>query len=504
MVGSYAGSDVLRSLSRAASTARRAADDAEAAAARARDHVDALSRERMQTLRELAKTQLPELNAITAGAAMPEIAAEMQQIEQQREARASQLADALAKHEGAMSEAKDRASARTADLDRVVARRDELLQQAADRLAKDPKYPALEAEATTAEVCLQRDIARRDELLAEAKAKLPPYEKSRLFQYLWRSKFGTPEYAARGFVARWDRRLASYIRYQEFVGSYKFLRATPELVRLEVERRSVEVKQLKELVEGMERAAQADVGVPAVQAEVERLLAERDAEVQRIEQIRQQISQVHAAVRDEVGSRGVFHGRALERLTAFLSEAEQALLVRRARETPDPKDDQLVAALRACTDELARVGRDSPQLQQAAAQRDSIADGLESVLVRFRQADFDGGRSEFHGLQLEDMVSAASTGGLRVEELWSLLQSRQRFRPPPPVYHQRRSHDVLNGVGLAVQIGGAVVDAMMRSGGSIRIGHGGGSRGSDVFSRGGGFGRSGGGGGGGFTTTDRF
>jgi hypothetical protein len=523
MVGSYAGSDVLRVLSRAATTARRGADDAEAAASRARDHVDALSRERMQTLRDLARTQLPELSAATAGASMPEIAAEIQQLEQQRDARAQQLAQKLAEHEQAMAAAKQLASQRTADLDRVVARRDELLQQAAAQLAQKPEYVHLSEETTQAEVRLARDIERRDELQKEAKEKLPPYERSRLFQYLWRRKFGTPEYGSRGFVARCDRRLANYIRYSESVASYKFLQATPEIVRLEVERRQAEVTGLRERVDGMERATQAEVGVPAVQAEVDRLLGERDVAVQRIDQVRQLIAQVHAAVRDEVSGQGVFHARAIERLTAFLSETETTLLARRAQETPDPKDDQLVAALKACTAELQRVGRDSPPLAEEAVRRDTIADALESVLVRFRQAEYDGGRSEFHGLDLDRLVDAVGQGSMSAESLWQQLRASQRFRQPPVVYHQQRTNDVLTGVGLgrvtrggvglAVQVGGAILEAALRSG--VRIGGSSHRSSGSIFGRGGGFGGAGGGGsrggsssrggdGGGFTSGRSF
>ena len=76
---------------------------------------------------------------------------------------------------------------------------------------------------------------------------------------------------------------------------------------------------------------------------------------------------------------------------------------------------------------------------------------------------------------------------LPAEDLWRTLRASQRFQPPPFRHHQQRSHDVLQGIGVAMQIAGAVAQI---AGGISR-------------SRGGGFGSSsigrsiGGGGGGG-------
>ena len=490
----YAGSDVLHHLMRAATAARRDADGAASTAMRVRDQVQALTRERTETLRQLAAMQLPELNQATAAAAMPELSAELMDFERRRQARASQLAEQLAAHEAEMARANQLASQSTEQLDAATARRDELLREAAAVLAKDAAYGALSAEATQAEVLLARDTARRDEIASEAKAKLPPYEVSRLFQYLWQRKFATAEYASRGLTARLDRRLAGYIGYAQAVDSYRFLTTTPKLVAIEVERRTGEVTALRQRVEGREQAAEAELGVPAVQAEVDRLLAAREQQLQAVDRVRQQIAQVHVAMREEIGSQGAFHAQALQRLLTFLSQAQASSLERQAQRTADPKDDQLVAALRACTDELARVGAEARPLEQEAARRDAIADGLEELLVRFRRAEFDGGRSEFHDLDVDRLLQEARTGALPAEDLWQALRARQRFQRPAVVHHSQRTGNVLEGIGLAVRVGTVLADLALSNRGSSRRGGGGG------FGSGGGFG----GGGGGFSSGRGF
>ena len=516
MVRDFTGAEVLQQLAQAASLARVEAEHAERAARAVRDRVETLTSERLQTLRELAATQLPELSEATAGAAMPEVATDLQQFERQRQARAQQLAAQLAEHERTMATTQQQLTAMTTQLDQVVLRRDEL-QKAAAALARDAVYPSLASEATQAEVCLARDTERAAELAAEAKQKLPPYEQSKLFSYLWRREFGTPAYARRGFSARLDRWVADYIGYRAAMPSYRFLKTTPELVKLEVERRTAEVQALRQRLDGMEQAAEAEVGVPAVQTELDRLLAERDRLVAAIEALRPQLAAVHATMRDEVGSRGVFHAQALQRLQGFLARAESATLERSARNTPDPRDDQLVAALRACTEALQRCAAEAPPLEQEAVRKDAIADGLEDLVVRFRRADFDAGRSEFHGLDLDGVLVDARRGGLPAGDLWTLLRARQSFRAPPPVHHVQRSSNVLHGIGLAIQVAGVLADVVgsgsrrhssssspsSRGGRSSTGGAFGG--GSGGFSTGRTFGGGGGSsGGGGFTTGRSF
>jgi chromosome segregation ATPase len=437
---------------------------------------------------------------------MPELAAEVARFEQRRQQRAAELANRLAELERSMAEQSARLAAHTDQLDRAVARRDALLADVAARLAQQPGYAPLSEQATRAEVALGRDVARADELRAEAKAKLPPYEHSRLFQYLWRRAFGTADYGGRGFAARMDRRLARYIGYDRAAASYRFLTTTPRVVQLEVERRTAEVGELRQRLEAMEDAVEAELGVPDAQRAVDDGVAERERLVAAIAELQRELAATHAAVRDEAGSRGRFHAEAVHRLAALLASVEAAALERHARATPDPADDRLVAELRACTAEWTRADGEVEPLERRALERDRTADQLEELLVRFRRADFDAGRSEFADLDVGDLVDDVHGGRKTAADAWRELESHQRFREPPAVHHRQRSNDVLNGIGLAMQVAGVLANVALRSG-----------RRSGGFSMGGGFGSSRGGGpfggfstgrsiggGGGFSTGRRF
>jgi hypothetical protein len=511
------GSEVFDRLRRAANDARRAADAAAAAAASVQERTAALQRERMAALQQLAAVQLPQLDAAAAGRAIPELAREIAEFEQRRQQRAGELQRQLQQTERTIAARSEALAELTARLDAAVARRDDVLGDVAQRLAADAAYAPLAEQATQAEVRLARDLARRDELVAEAKAKLPPYEASRLFQYLWRRGFGTPEYTARGFTARMDRALAAFLGYASAVGSYRFLRTTPQVVKLEVERRTAEVTALRARIEAMEDEVENALGVPALAAAVDELVAERETGIVALEHLRKEVAALHRALLDEAGERGSFHRAALQRLVAVLERAEADTLARQAAATPDPTDDRLVATLRTCTEDLAAAAAQAAPLEHEAQRGDAVADGLEELVVRFRREEFDAGRSEFHAVDVDGLLRDARIGTRSANDVWNALRAAQRFRQPPVVHHEQRSGDVLRGVGLALEVAGMFARAAMRSGGSRRRSGGGfgggfGGGGGGVFSSGGSFGGGGGfssgrgfgGGGGGFTSGKGF
>lgn len=507
MVSELPGAHVYGRLRVGAASARRAADDAAAVAANARAHLDATAGERLAALQQLARLQLPELSSSTAASAWPEAAAELQALEAQRTARAAELHRELDAATAARQAAEDTLAAATRDLDALVARRDALQAEIARALAATAGYPEQQKATQQAEVALARDLSRSEELAAEAKQKLPPYEQSRLFQYLWRRRFGTPDYTATGFARRMDTRLAGFVGYARAAASYRFLQVTPKLVADQVAKRTAEVAAMHQALAAQEDEVAGRHGLPKVLAEGEALGARRGKALEALEQAQRRLAAAQTNLRDEAGSHGRFHTAAVQRLSDVLARAETAALERRASATPDPTDDRLVAQIRAANAELARLSADLPRLEAEARRLDSIADGLEDVLTRFRRQEYDSGRCSFAGIDPGALVDDVCDGRLGHEDLWDRLKSGQRFRAAPTTTVD--SATVLHGIGFALRIAGAVADIALSSRSSSRSsGSFGGSFGSSRSSGGGfgggGFSSGGGFGGGGFTSGKGF
>ena len=85
---------------------------------------------------------------------------------------------------------------------------------------------------------------------AEAKAaqaerdleeKRQPYEADPLFMYLWRRKFGTPEYRSKGLVRSLDRKVARLIEFDGARRNYAVLVELPVRLREHADRLRAEL-----------------------------------------------------------------------------------------------------------------------------------------------------------------------------------------------------------------------------------------------------------------------
>lgn len=448
--------------------------------------------------------RLPELNEHTATSAMPGFTDELVAVERARQRRFDEIQQQLTSDLDQKEQADEELREITDRLDDVVKKHDDLMEQVEQRLRQDAAYCELEARTQQAEVRLARDMSRCEELDAEAKDKLPAYEASRLFQYLWQRGFGTAEYPSRGFVRRMDRRLARFINYDDASASYRFLKATPELVSLEAERRGKIAAELSEQVDQVESAVEQELGAPELQELGSQLGEQRLQQVATADALQQRITDAYAALRDEVGGRGRFHAQALEKLTGYLTEAESITLERRARETVEQTDDRLVAELRHYAEELMQVAARAPALDSTAKDLDTIADGYDDLVRNFVRSEFDSGRSRFRNLDVGRRLRNIADDKQTTAELWRELRTAQYFEPPPITRHRQRSKRKLDGLGIAFDVLGTIAEIALSGAGSSRSGSRRRSRSSGgVF----GSGRSSGGFGGrsgGFSTSGGF
>ena len=117
-------------------------------------------------------------------------------------------------------------------------------------------------------------------------------------------------------------------------------------------------------------------------------------------------------------------------MKAFLEKLPEARLERHSQSTPQRDDDALVAEVSQIGDRLDAAEGRGAELGQARVAWDERFNGLQELLQRFRQAEFDSQRSMFP-LQLDagDLVEQLIAGRMSTQQVWSTLQSSQRFAP---------------------------------------------------------------------------
>ena len=381
-------------------------------------------------LLELARYYLPEFSRDSIEATFAEIRSALLEVLGRKERTQSELTARARRFVETVQALDEKLDAVTEQLNEHVRRREELEIQVASRLKDDTEFQKLSRESAQMEARLQQNEARVQELQASAKEKLPPYEQSSLFQYLYRSGYATSEYKATGLIKSLDKWVAKLIDFPKARNGYEFLRTMPKLMADEVAKRQAEFRSLMEKIEAIEYRHSDDVGLTVVLEEGRKFGAKRDEVVSTLEMTRGEQEAVDTELLQLDQKQEKFYEEAIKKFEQFLSQTETGVLQNRAERTPDPRDDEIVARI---ADLTAQIERLRPQIAQAALGRkraDELAGGMDLVVNRFRQNNFDSERSSFsEALNTRAELSRYLQGLTKPEELWQMIRRQQQFEP---------------------------------------------------------------------------
>lgn len=501
------GPEIYRDLRTKASAARVAADELGTELAQLEAQRQATLTRRTDALWQLARLYLPALDEQSVAKVFAEAQAEMRAVRARQQQEAATRREQLAALTRTLATREADLATVTTKLEAQVHQRTELEARVAEILRADAAFAALATRTAESEQRLHRDEERSAEMQREAKAKLPAFERSRLFQYLVKREYGTSAYAGRGLTSRLDRWVAGLVDYTPSKRSFDFLRVTPELVAQEVERRREEFEPLLAQVQAREAEVAASVGLDKVLAAGDQLGTERDAIVAAMTELQSEHRRASEDLARLEATDGPHYADALGRLRTMLERMETDALERRARATADTQDDALVAAIATARRESEAQDAQARELGARRVAADQHAVDLDRLVRRFREANFDSERSRLDGLDLDSEIVRMRAGSGSLDEVWGKVRERQRFAHAATA--QVDGSDALGSTGrVLLEVMGHVVGAALRSsatrsvfrgggggGGGFRIGGGGG---------GGGFSRGGGGGGGGFTRGSGF
>lgn len=500
------GAAVIAQLQQTIADMRTTAARQDTDAAQLKQRVDMLVEQRGTTLGELAQHYLPNFNSTTIAATFAEVRQELLDLLQQQESRQRELSRAIESHEADCGRLNTKLADVTARLNELVKQREQLEAVVSAELQKRPVFVELSQRVAQDEIGLQQNEKRAQELAASAREKLPAYERSTLFMYLHRRNFGAPEYPYNGWTRDLDAWVAGLIDYLPARRSYEFLRRTPEVLSVELARRRQDFNELMKQLESIEAEVAEAQGLAAVRRQGKETGVARDRTVAEITALQQQLSQVIQERQQLASTQSTFYRQALNRLQGFLGETKQTVLAARARQTPEPIDDRLVATVADIESELEQNQRQIRELDSSRREATQRIAGLEGVVNRCRQQNFDANRSYFEpSLPVEELMAEYVSGAITADGLWQALAKCQKFQPLTSSSAAQVAVDVLTSPAASRALVQAMVIAADVLGGAASQGaqrrYGGGSFGG---------GSSGGGGGGGgssprgFTTGDGF
>lgn len=381
-------------------------------------------------LLELARYYLPEFNRTSVESTFAEVRSALYEVLGRKERLQTELTARAARFVESCRVLTEKLDFITQQLNEHVRRREELEVQVADRLKDDAEFQKLSHDAAQMEARLQQNEARVHEMQESAREKLPPYEQSSLFQYLYQRGYGTSEYKATGLTKSLDKWVAKLIDFPKARNGYEFLKSIPKLMAEEVGRRQAEFKTLMEKIESIEYRHTDEVGLTAVLEEGRKFGAKRDEVVATLEKTRREQEAVDRELEQLDLKQGIFYEEAIKKFEQFLSQTETGVLQTKAQRTPDPRDDEIVSRIEELTQ---RINQLHPQITRAVLDRkkaDELAGGIDLVVNRFRQNNFDSERSWFaDNLHPQSELHRYLQGLTKPEELWQIFRRQQQFEP---------------------------------------------------------------------------
>lgn len=394
-----------------------------------RDSVDA---SRGDALVELAEFYLPELTPDAIATTWVEVRSRITTILRRQSAEL----DILSKDLEAANQSRQQMDQRLLDLNRQLdeAIEDQRLmtETTEQNLAADDEFVRLSESAAKAESALRRAEVNLNEIEQDATRKLPAYENSTLFQYLYERNFSTTQYGYRGLTRRMDRSIARLINYKEAIEGYRFLKETPDRMRQIIAEDRESLATVMDELERRRDDVADEVGLSGQIKLVGEQIRNRKSLIDQLDKVLTEVDQMRRQVTDAQDTRGPFYREAIAVFREMLDGFRTRDLQRRAEQTIDITDDQIVARIEGAEEKIEDLDSAARQRRDQLIRRQELLTDLGQLIQRFRSAGFDSGRSQFVGsLDIVGSLNQAMRDGesdpSAMEKLWNTIRSSQRW-----------------------------------------------------------------------------
>ena len=433
--------------------------------------MDSLRQQSNSQYQALAKVRLDEMGAQRVVGRLDETDQTVLRLLEQRGQKVGELTREINDTMVRLGELNARREAMGKARDEALAQIDERLGEIEAKMARQPEFKAKHEQLESLVAQAERAQEKASQAQADREEKGKPYETDDLFMYLWERRFRTPDYQG-GFLARsLDGWVARIVNYDENRANYHMLTLLPQRLQEHADMMAHKVAEMEKAIDAQLAEAARTGGVETLRESFKKIDDDLKEVVKEIES-------------EELGNRSLlarraefdaaddeFSKQAIDLQVSQLKRHDISQLYEKARLTPTPKDDVIVARIGELDEDQRRLERELRDLKSSQRQSHEKYDELEDLRRWYRRRNYDSQWFRFpSGFEMSILLGELLRGGLSGRDVQERIGHQGKF--------QRR-----------------------RMPGDINIGRGGfgGGFGGSI-GRGGGIG----GGGGGFRTGGRF
>lgn len=290
-------------------------------------------------------------------------------------------------------------------------------------LQDDPEYKSQAALLGEAVAVSAHAAVSYAELREECQTKLQAFQGDRLFLYLKGSEYGTDGYR-RGTVLRAiDRRIARLCNFTHNLATEKTLLAMQEANEGANSMREANRAAQQAELSRFHDAALVVAGVPQLE--------------DRLEQVRQALGAakadangLHQQLDSYAGKADQFFIKASALLAAQLADMSMESLMRHARSTSTPHDDELVDQVRSLRSELDALQSRLPLMERDCKQAERNYERAKHLERDLRSSHYTSDNYRYSdGMDLDSMLVGYMAGSLSHSQVVSEVDSNRRSIP---------------------------------------------------------------------------
>ncbi len=429
MSGRVSGRDALRYIDHVTSTLRQKTtemnEDIGSATRRMADN----RRREAEIIRQLATFRLSALRETDITQSLGSIDEKASKLLEQHESLVSQQLEVVAQLSeelSALEQSRDEQADIAAQLEDAY---DKAVAETQKRLEKSDAYVAQLADVDRADNIAEKAEHKVQVAQTDRREKGVPYEKDRLFMYLWNRHFGTPDYKGSGLSKSLDGWVANLISYDKARRNYYMLLEIPKRLEEHLAVVTADAEESAQTLRKMEEQALNADGVAGARDKAQaaaKALEDIDTEIAETEERHLKAMADQAEI-----ARGEnrYYKDALNSLVNLLRRRPLHDLRSLALETPLPEDDLLVDELSELH-EARELLDDQKQDEEKMTRRFRAAlKDVESLRRQFKLARYDSIYSEFKDwdkvtLLVQEMVNSSA----KLQSVWRRIQKAHRTR----------------------------------------------------------------------------
>lgn len=314
-------------------------------------------------------------------------------------------------------------------------RLDEIGNEARQQLRTDPVYNAHDAVRVEAERVFKNANEKTKRAETDRKEKGAAYENDPLFMYLWKRRYGQAEPSSWALVRWLDDKIARFVNYHEARPNYAMLNEIPTRLRAHTEDLAEKLAAANADLAQTVAARINEIAGTDLTAELAAAHDQKAQTAKDIEAADAEIAEITRQLNFYAEGRDDGFRKAVEMSAGFLAQTQLNTLLRQARETTTPTDDEIVARIgeldrrREATDK--RITQDRGELDKLSRRRQELLE----VAAKFRRNHYDHPSSVF---QTDDiaavLLEALIRGAISGSDYWdrSRRQHGWRSRPADP------------------------------------------------------------------------